>query len=118
MRITLPVAALAVLAAACNNPVPMVAAAPAAPCNAAAPQRVQVFGGIKLPGAMAFEPGVTVFAALQHAGGLSNGARAGELRILRCGHPIGPFPAPAAPGAVTDLRLERGDVIDVPVDLY
>jgi protein involved in polysaccharide export with SLBB domain len=118
MRITLPVAALAVLAAACNNPVPMVAASPAAPCNVAAPLRVQVFGGIKLPGAMPFEPGITVFSALQRAGGLANGARPGELRILRCGHSIGPFPAPAAQGAVTDLPLERGDVVDVPVDLY
>jgi protein involved in polysaccharide export with SLBB domain len=118
MRITLPVAALALLASACNSPMPMVAASPAAPCNAAAPLRVQVFGGIKLPGTMAFEPGITVFAAIQHAGGLADGARRGELRILRCGHPIGPFPAPAAPGAVTDLPLERGDVVDVPVDLY
>jgi len=120
MRLTLPIAAVAalvLLAAGCNSPDSMFAATPAAPCNVAAPQRVQLFGGVKHPGAMVFEPGLTVFTAIQRAGGFETGARTSELRILRCGHPVGPFPAPTARGAVSDLLLERGDVMDVPVDM-
>ena len=117
MRITLLAAGVALLAAACNNPAPRAASA-AGPCNVAAPLRVQLFGGIKRPGALAFEPGLTVYAALQRAGGLENGARVSELRILRCGHSIGPFPAPSAAGAASDLPLERGDVVDVPFEMF
>ncbi len=97
-------------------------AVPGAPCNlaalAAAPPRVQLFGGVKRPGTMAYEPGLTLFRAISRAGGLEPSAVAHQVRIVRCGHAIGPFAIPAAPGAQTDLLLERGDVLDIPVELF
>jgi protein involved in polysaccharide export with SLBB domain len=116
---TLPyVLAAAVLTAACSS-TPFASSPAPDPCNlAAAPQRVQLFGGIKHPGALAYEPGLTVFAAISRAGGLEQSAVARQVRIVRCGRAMGPFAVPAAPGAQTDLALEKGDVLDIPVELF
>ncbi len=105
-------------AAACSS-TPFASSPAPDPCNlAAAPQRVQLFGGIKHPGALAYEPGLTVFGAITRAGGLEQSAVARQVRITRCGHAMGPFAVPGAPGAATDLPLEKGDVLDIPVELF
>ena len=119
MRSLLYPAALAMLAAACGA-APVSNAPPAgSPCNlAAAPPRVQLFGGIKHPGSLPYEPGLTVFGAIARAGGLEPSAVARQVRIVRCGRALGPFAIPAVAGADTDVPLERGDVLDVPVDLF
>jgi hypothetical protein len=113
---------LAALAAACSSATPatfLPAPAPSEPCNlAAAPPRVQLFGGIKHPGTLGYEPGMTVFGAIARAGGLEPSAVARQVRIVRCGRALGPFAIPAAAGAQTDLPLERGDVLDIPVELF
>jgi hypothetical protein len=93
-------------------------APPAGPCPLSGPPRVQIFGGVKRPGALAYEPGLTVYVALTRAGGLERDAHRLELRILRCGQSIGPFAAPDAAGAASDLRLERGDVLEVPLEMF
>jgi len=118
MRSLLYAAALTTLAACDAAPLSN-APPPASPCNmAAAPPRVQIFGGIKHPGSLPYEPGLTVFGAIARAGGLEPSAVARQVRIVRCGRALGPFPIPAAAGAGTDLPLERGDVLDVPVDYF
>ena len=62
--------ACAALASACGS-APVPTSPPPDPCNlAGAPPRVQLFGGIKHPGALAFEPGLTLFGAISRAGGL------------------------------------------------
>jgi protein involved in polysaccharide export with SLBB domain len=89
------------------------------PCNlAAAPARVQLFGGIKHPGALAYEPGLTVYGAISRAGGLSSSAVARQVRIVRCGRDLGPLAVPEAAGGPSDLPLQRGDVLDIPVELF
>jgi SLBB domain len=114
--------ALAALAAACGPTTPasfVSTPGPSEPCNlAAAPPRVQLFGGIKHPGTLGYEPGMTVFGAIARAGGLEPSAVARQVRIVRCGHALGPFAIPAAAGAQTDVPLERGDVLDIPVELF
>ena len=118
MRILPCLVAAAALSAACS-PATLSNAPPADPCNlAAAPLRVQLFGGIRRPGSLAYEPGLTVFGAIERAGGLESSAVARQVRIVRCGHTLGPFPVPAAPGAQTDLPLQKGDVLDIPVELF
>jgi protein involved in polysaccharide export with SLBB domain len=94
------------------------AAPPPGPCPLSGPPKVELFGGVRHPGALAYEPGLTVYAAIERAGGFEREAHRGELRILRCGHTLGPFAAPDAAGASTDLRLERGDVLEVPLDMF
>jgi protein involved in polysaccharide export with SLBB domain len=119
MRSPLLLAATLSLAACTSFAPPPPPAAPSTPCNLNAPPRVQLFGGIKHPGALAYEPGLTVFAAIERAGGFQGEeVQTRSLRILRCGRAVGPFPAPAASGAATDLPLERGDVLDVPVAAF
>jgi protein involved in polysaccharide export with SLBB domain len=116
---TVTLATFATLAAACSATTLTNAPAPSEPCNlASAPPRVQLFGGIKRPGGLAYEPGLTVFGAIARAGGLEPSAVAHQVRIVRCGHSLGPFAIPAAAGAQTDLPLERGDVLDIPVELF
>ncbi len=118
MRTRLYLVAGVAFTAACSS-APFASSPAPDPCNlAAAPQRVQLFGGIKHPGALAFEPGLTVFSAIARAGGLEQSAVARQVRIVRCGRAMGPFPVPAAPGAQTDLALEKGDVLDIPVELF
>jgi protein involved in polysaccharide export with SLBB domain len=110
--------ASAALTSGCAS-VPVGSSPPPDPCNlAAAPPRVQLFGGIKHPGALAYEPGLTLFTALARAGGLESSAVARQVRIVRCGRALGPFTVPAAAGAQTDLPLERGDVLDIPVEMF
>jgi SLBB domain len=110
--------ALVALVAACGSS-PFASSPAPDPCNlAAAPQRVQLFGGIKHPGTLAYEPGLTVFGAIRRAGGLEQSAVARQVRITRCGRAMGPFPVPGAPGTPTDLPLEKGDVLDIPVELF
>jgi hypothetical protein len=113
--VALLVASLSV--AACSSAT-IDSAPPAGPCPLAGPPRVQLFGGVKRPGALAYEPGLTVYAALERAGGLERDAHRQELRILRCGQKIGPFAAPDVAGAASDLRLERGDVLEVPLEMF
>ncbi len=118
MRIEPLVALLlvSVSVAACSTVID--GAPPAGPCPVAGPPRVQLFGGVKHPGALAYEPGLTVYGAIERAGGLDRDAHRRELRILRCGQTIGPFAAPVAAGAADDLRLERGDVLEVPLEMF
>jgi protein involved in polysaccharide export with SLBB domain len=103
--------------AACSTAV-LDSAPPSGPCPLSGPPRVQVFGGVKRPGALAYEPGLTVYAAIERAGGLERDAHGQALRILRCGQTIGPFPSPQAAGVASDLRLERGDVLEVPLEMF
>ena len=118
MRSLLYLAALAVLAAACGATSLSNAPPPSGPCNlAAAPPRVQLFGGIKHPGSLAYAPGLTVFGAIARAGGLEPSAVARQVRIVRCGGRSGPSPSPP-PREQDDFPLERGDVLDIPVDLF
>jgi protein involved in polysaccharide export with SLBB domain len=118
MRTLQYLVAAAVLSAACS-PATLSNAPPADPCNlAGAPSRVQIFGGIRHPGSLAYEPGLTVAGAIERAGGLERSAVARQVRIVRCGHALGPFDIPAAPGAETDLPLQKGDVLDIPVELF
>jgi protein involved in polysaccharide export with SLBB domain len=117
MRLEPLLALLLVSVAACSTAA-IDGAPPAGPCPLAGPPRVQLFGGVKHPGALAYEPGLTVYGAIERAGGLERDAHRQELRILRCGQTIGPFAAPVAAGAADDLRLERGDVLEVPLEMF
>ena len=117
--VALTAACSAVPAAGAPQDPGLAGAPPPVPCNlAGAPSRVQIFGGIKRPGALVYAPGLTVFGAIARAGGLEESAVARQVRIVRCGRAIGPFVAPAAPGARTDIPLERGDVLDIPVEVF
>ena len=117
MRELILVAAFLVAGCAQQTTTTVAAAGSPKPCGSTE-ANVQLFGAFQKPGPLPYEPGLTVFAAIERGGGLTDGATVSRLSIKRCGHSVGPFEVPAMPGAPTDVPLERGDVLDVPIESW
>src|SRR5262249_25701011 len=82
MRIPLaPAAVVALAACAPTRELPRVSSSPG-PCRLPSQPLVQLFGAFERPGMLAYEPGLTVYGAIQRGGGLASSAQRDRLRIV------------------------------------
>jgi len=83
--------------------------------DAAQKNFVVIKGGVRVPQRLVWKPGLTLLGAIGQAGGASSFVRPiGSITIFRNGKKISIPMRPLLKQKASDLKLERGDIVEVP----